>query len=116
MPTTILVAEDDPSILDVLAAVLEDAGYRVLRARDGAEALVRLDLDRPDLLLTDERMPRLSGSDLVAYLRAHPDIAVPVILLTATPPAAPPPGVAVLSKPFDVARLLAAVALRLPAP
>ncbi|HET8631101.1 MAG TPA: response regulator [Thermomicrobiales bacterium] len=116
MPATILVAEDDPAIRDLLAELLEGEGYRVLRARDGAEALLRLDLDHPDMLLTDERMPRLSGTALIARLRARPDLVVPVVLLTATPPAAPPPGVTLLPKPFDVARVLAAVALRLPAP
>ncbi|HET8631001.1 MAG TPA: response regulator [Thermomicrobiales bacterium] len=115
MHETILVAEDEPDLLALLAAILEEAGYRVLRARDGAAALAQVERERPDLLLTDDRLPRLRGVDLLARLRAQPAPALPAILMSAARPAALPPGVAFLPKPFDLARLLAAVARLLPA-
>lgn len=116
MPTTILVADDEPDILAVLADLLEGEGYRVLRARDGAEALARLERERPDLLLTDDRMPHLRGVDLAAHLGARLARAVPVILMSAVAPASLPPGTTFLPKPFDLNRLLDMVARLLPAP
>ncbi|HET8631571.1 MAG TPA: response regulator [Thermomicrobiales bacterium] len=109
MPATILVAEDEPDILELLAMVLEGAGYRVLRARDGAEVLARLVRDRPDLLLTDERLPYLRGTALVAHLQRELGPAVPAILMSAHGPA-PLPGVPFLPKPFALDQALAAVA------
>lgn len=93
----------------ILAACLEGEGYRVLRARDGVEALARLDRDRPDLVLADERLPHLRGSDLIARLRAGPAPAVPAILMSAYAPV-PLPGVAFLPKPFAIAQVLDTVA------
>jgi steroid delta-isomerase-like uncharacterized protein len=109
MPATILVAEDEPDLLVLLANFLEEEGYRVLRARDGAEALARLEHDHPDLLLTDERLPFLRGADLVAHLRAARDREVPAIVMSAYAPGALPPGTPFLSKPFAAADVLAAV-------
>ena len=111
MGRTILVADDDPSILDLLDDVLTDEGYRVLRARDGAQALARLEAGGCDLLLTDNMMPVMSGTELIARLRERPDLAVPVILMSAAPPIPRPgPPVVFLAKPFDLADLLATVA------
>lgn len=100
-------------MLDLLTILLEDAGYRVRRARDGAEALAELARERPSLLLADDRMPHLRGADLVARLRDHPAPAVPAILMSATTSTSPLPGVPFLPKPFDLARLLALVAAAL---
>ena len=61
---TILVADDDPVLLEIVAKVLEEPGYTVLTASDGYEA-VRVLADRHvDLLITDVRMPGLSGFEL----------------------------------------------------
>src|SRR5215207_9471346 len=110
MGATILVADDEPAIRDLLAVLLEAAGHRVLRAADGEEALALLVGARPDLLITDHAMPGPTGLDLIDYLRAHPALAVPVILLSATArgPARAP--TVLLAKPFDVDQLLGAVA------
>lgn len=75
-----------------------------------AEALARLVRDRPDLLLTDERMPYLPGVALVAHVRREPGAAVPAILVSAAAPPALPPDTPFLPKPLDLDRLLAAVA------
>lgn len=111
MPPLIVVAEDQPYILEILAAVLEDEGYRILRADDGAMALAMIEREHPDLLLTDNMMPRLSGMALIAELQDRPEPPLPVILMSAiTPALAPPRNVTFLPKPFDLTRLLEMVA------
>ena len=108
----VLVVDDEPALLDVLAQVLADEGYAVATARDGEHALRQAERERPDLVLMDVMMPRLDGRDALRRLRVHPDLrAVPVILTSAGVPAAQvEPGVAFLRKPFDLDRLLALVA------
>lgn len=109
---TILVADDEEFIVELLATLLEDEGYRVLRAFNGLEALYYLEQERPALLLTDNMMPRMSGLELVNYLQAHPTLAVPVILMSAIM-ITPPPSVVFIRKPFDLDQLLAVVEQRL---
>ena len=116
MPATILVVEDEALILDMVTLALELEGYAVLRATNGAAPLALLEGGGIDLLLTDELMPGLRGLELIAHLRAHPDLAMPVILMSAIRPGPIPPGVAFLPKPFDIDRFLALVAGLLAAP
>ncbi len=78
---TILLIEDDAALVDVLALAFEDAGHRVLSARDGVEGLSRIERDRPDLVVSDVNMPRLDGLTLCRRLREAGN-AVPFILLT----------------------------------
>jgi CheY-like chemotaxis protein len=67
---TILVAEDEPAVRALVEHVLSAAGYRVITAVDGREALeLAADLSSLDLLLTDVMMPRLNGPDLADQLR-----------------------------------------------
>ena len=107
MAGTILVADDDDTILGLVAYLLEDEGYRVLRASDGAEALACAQREDPDLIVTDIMMPRLTGVELVARLRAMPALSVPVIFMSAVAcPVALPPRTAYLAKPFEIAALL----------
>ncbi len=67
---TILLVEDEPAVRQLIAAALERAGYRVLQARTGREALGLFDVT-VDLLLTDMRLPHLGGADLIQQLRAQ---------------------------------------------
>ena len=69
---TVLLAEDEPAVLSLTARVLRSAGYHVLEARDGAEALEiqGVHSERIDLLVTDVVMPRLGGPDLAGRLLA----------------------------------------------
>ncbi|HEY7363309.1 MAG TPA: sigma-54 dependent transcriptional regulator [Methylomirabilota bacterium] len=81
-PATILVADDDPGLRESLERTLTREGYRVITASDGRAALERLQAGSIDLVLTDLKMPGLSGLDLLRAAKAmSPDIDV--ILLTA---------------------------------
>jgi DNA-binding response OmpR family regulator len=80
-PPAILVVEDDPVILDLLAVNFELEGYRVVRAVDGEDGYAQARRTRPAVVVTDVMMPKRSGLDLLRDLRADPDLAsVPVIL------------------------------------
>ena len=73
MGPTILVAEDEEALAWLLRLLLEDAGYRVLLAADGREALARLAESRPHLVLSDMMMPGLDGRALARAMAAAPD-------------------------------------------
>ncbi|MGH7741048.1 MAG: response regulator, partial [Candidatus Eiseniibacteriota bacterium] len=68
---TILVAEDEPHLREVLRFQLEAAGYIVLEARDGQQALDVATETLPDLLLLDVMMPHLNGYEVCQLLRAE---------------------------------------------
>lgn len=81
--TTVLVAEDDASIRIVLLATLRSAGYRVLVAENGVEALAIARTDRPTLVISDVLMPGGDGQTLLAALRADPRTTdLPFVFLT----------------------------------
>ena len=81
MPTTILVADDEPAIRDLLRDFLEAQGYAVVTACDGKEALAAARASAPDLVLLDVMMPWMDGFEVVREIRR--DGQTPVILLTA---------------------------------
>lgn len=82
--STILVVDDSPSNVKLLRVILAAAGYRVLDAVSGAEALATLQRDRPDAVLLDVRMPGMSGFEVCRQIRANPEFALlPVIMVTA---------------------------------
>lgn len=84
MNRTILVADDDKDNRAIMAAALGAAGYRVLLACDGLEAVDAAVKERPDLILLDMSMPRLSGWDAVRRLKAEPRTeGIPVFAFTA---------------------------------
>jgi len=81
---TILVAEDEPHLREVLRFQLEAAGYRVLEAHDGQQAIELARQAQPDLLLLDVMMPFRNGFEVCRELRtAHPTRHIPIIMLTA---------------------------------
>ena len=71
MPT-VLVVEDEWVIAEVLAVTLADAGYQVITAANGKQALACLAETRPDVIVTDTMMPILDGPGLLAALAADP--------------------------------------------
>src|SRR6187402_2830737 len=81
---TILVADDESHILNVVSLKLRNAGFRVLTARDGQEALDIALAERPNLLITDYHMPQLSGLELCRRLKQEGVMEnMPTIMLTA---------------------------------
>ncbi|WP_376096400.1 response regulator [Roseomonas sp. CCTCC AB2023176] len=115
-PPHLLIAEDEEAIALLLLEAMEEAGLRATLARDGLDALDRLGRQRFDLLLTDIRMPRLGGVDLVRALWQRSS-RMPVIVLSGymTPKDATDLralGVrpeAILSKPTGLAQVVEAV-------
>jgi DNA-binding response OmpR family regulator len=81
MPQTILVVDDEPEIVKLLRAYLEGAGYRVLTARDGREALLVTRSEKPDLIVLDLAMPEMDGLEFTRRLRQERN--TPIIMLTA---------------------------------
>jgi DNA-binding response OmpR family regulator len=84
MADTVLIVDDEPFILRSLSFVLERAGFRVLQARDGDEALEALRDSRPRLVVLDVMMPRRSGYEVCEIVKGDPDLRdTYVMLLTA---------------------------------
>lgn len=80
---TVLVVDDAPDTLRMLCDALADEGYTVLVARDGQQALNRLDVVTPDVILLDAVMPGLTGFETCQRIKAHADwSAIPVIFMT----------------------------------
>jgi two-component system response regulator RegX3 len=77
----VLLVEDEESFIDALLVGLTREGFRVEVARDGYEALERFDVVRPDLVLLDVMLPRISGIDVCRQLRKRTQ--VPIIMVTA---------------------------------
>jgi CheY-like chemotaxis protein len=81
--STILVAEDSAEQRSLYVEILVAAGYRVLEASDGEEAVATVRRDRPDLVLMDVTMPRTSGWNAVRVLKEDPEtMGVPIIVVT----------------------------------
>ena len=84
MKSKILVVEDEPDAIDLLAFNLKNAGFEISTAMDGAEALKKARLMAPDLILLDIMLPEVDGLEVCKILRRDPVTAgVPIIMLTA---------------------------------
>ena len=81
MSARILIVDDEPPIVDVLAYNLQRAGYQVVIARDGEEALAQARREQPDLVILDLMLPKLDGIEVCKALRRERDL--PIIMLTA---------------------------------
>ncbi|HEX8707005.1 MAG TPA: response regulator [Pyrinomonadaceae bacterium] len=80
---TVLLVEDDRSIRRYLEVILQRAGYSVIAAADGLEAMKAALTAAPDAVVTDAMLPHLSGYELCRFLRRHPKLSdLPVILLS----------------------------------
>ena len=94
---TILLVEDTQEVTMMIKDYLELAGYKVVTAQDGVDAIVQAKLVHPDLILMDVQMPRMDGLEATRKLRSEPDFRyTPIIALTA------------LAMPSDRERCLAA--------
>ncbi len=82
--TLVLIAEDEPNIGELLQFLLQRAGHDTLLASDGAAALAAARAQRPDVLVLDVMLPKLSGYEVLKAVRADPVIGgLPVLMLTA---------------------------------
>ncbi|NBD10509.1 MULTISPECIES: response regulator [Corallococcus] len=107
---TVLVVDDEQGILEALADLLREEGYRVLTASHGREALERLAEVKPDLVLTDWMMPVLDGPALIERLQQDPALrGIPVLGMSAVDVSGlrrQHPGMEFLQKPFDIRALM----------
>ena len=78
---TVLLVEDEESFVDALTVGLRKEGFRVEVARDGMEGLLMFDVVKPDIVLLDVMLPKMSGIDVCRQLRKHTQ--VPIIMVTA---------------------------------
>ena len=110
----VLVVDDDPDILEAICDILGTESYRVARAKNGLEALEKVDAERPDVILLDLMMPVMDGVAFAHALRQRPPVAdVPIVIISADGNPARAASVnarGYLAKPFDIDALLAHVA------
>lgn len=84
MPTRVLIAEDEPHIVESLSFVLEREGFAVRTALDGEAALRELRSSAPDLMILDLMLPRMNGLEVLKAAKGDPALkTIPVIVLTA---------------------------------
>jgi CheY-like chemotaxis protein len=107
----VLVVDDDPDILEALSEILEAEGFEIRRARNGKEALERLEPAPPSLILLDLMMPVMDGWEFAQRMRQKPAVAaIPIIVLSADrnvgSKAADIGAVGHLAKPFELNDLL----------
>jgi len=114
MRTRILVLDDQQYLRDIIAAILQDAGYPSLAVATPEETLERLDELHPDMLILDMSLPGISGLEFLERLRAEPAWrSLPVLMVSGDPgklgAAKGRPHVDTLTKPFDVPVLIAQI-------
>jgi len=109
----VLVVDDDPDILATIGQILDLEGYGVLRARNGQEAFVVLETERPALIILDLMMPVMDGWEFRRRLTDHPAGLTPVLIVSAdrdlAGKAASLNAQGYIAKPFDLDVLVAAV-------
>ncbi|MDE7390223.1 MAG: response regulator transcription factor [Lachnospiraceae bacterium] len=111
---TIAIIDDDVYIGDILAELLVQENYNVLRAYSGTEALYLLSSNRPDVILLDLMLPGLSGEEVIEHIKD-----IPVIVMSAKADVQSKVGLLLggaadyVTKPFDTAELLARIAVQL---
>ena len=84
MLAKILVVEDDPDIMRILTHALTGAGFKVIAAYGGEDAIRKVALHKPDLVMTDLAMPRVSGVEVIQAIKEDPETQhIPVVAVTA---------------------------------
>lgn len=103
-PPPVLIVDDEPQILSLLRDVLEDEGFTVITASNGAAALYLIQQTPITLVLTDLMMPVVSGLELARQLHSNPHTSnIPLLLMSAALPQQPDPiFAAVIHKPFAI--------------
>ena len=107
MPHSVLVVDDDADIRESLRLVLEDEGFVVRTAADGAQAVAAMEAESPCFVILDLMMPVMDGWEVAGRMHDEERLAeIPVCVVTATPEWAPADSTCVLQKPVDVQALL----------
>ena len=113
----VLIADDEPDILEILKYNLVGEGYEVITAKDGDEALEKARRTMPDLIILDVMMPEMNGFDVAAILKNDPQtMDIPIIVLSIVQDKARGFRIGVdryLTKPIDTAQLFSEVGLLL---
>lgn len=114
MPGRILVADDEPSVRDLLGRVLERAGHQVVTVESGEAALLRLARESFDILVVDKNLPGMDGLDVMRLVRDHhPHLRAVMITAYPTPASeklAKDLGVhSYVTKPFGIVTIVSAV-------
>jgi CheY-like chemotaxis protein len=108
----VLIVDDEPDIRATVSAMLEIEGYMVSEAANGADALAAVEMNPPDVILLDMRMPVLDGWGFAAEMRRR-NHAIPIVVMTAARDAARWAGevaaAAFVAKPFGYDDLITAV-------
>lgn len=109
--SSVLVVDDEFDVAEVVRIVLEERGFDVILASDGAEAETILAAETPTLIITDVMMPHVSGFDLVQWARGQERLRdVPIIVMSAVRPSSTSgTWQAFLQKPFTLRRLVASI-------
>ncbi len=122
MGKRVMTVDDSATVRQVLKMTLAEAGYDVVEAIDGADALNKLSADSVDMLVTDLNMPNVDGIDLIQQVRRKPgNRFMPIIMLTTvSQPEMKTAGKAAgasgwITKPFNPDQLLAVVRMVCPA-
>lgn len=106
----VLVVDDDVDLLGMVAILLEEAGYRVITAGEGQEALQKVAQEMPGMILLDMKMPGMNGWQFAREFRARHNHRAPIVVLTAAEDArkrAEEIGAeGYLGKPFDIADVI----------
>ena len=83
---TIMIVEDDPEFQDIFAMMLEETGHVIISARDGNDALEKLETQKPDLLIVDILLEAMMGDALFLQLKSVPEYSnIPIILVSSFP-------------------------------
>lgn len=83
MTLTVMTVDDSKTMRDMVGYTLKEAGYQVLEAEDGVQALNVLGTSKADVVITDLNMPNMDGITLIKQLRAKPEYsATPILMLT----------------------------------
>lgn len=109
MTATILIADDDPDILELINALLTEEGFHTVGFNDGLAALHYIRAQRPAVAIIDMAMPVMDGRELIERVRQEPGPPLPIIAMSAAfhPSSIQPLEVdAYLTKPFDLEELL----------
>jgi two-component system cell cycle response regulator len=77
----VLIVDDNPQNLELIQAYMESLPCRIVVAQDGAEAMMRIESDRPDLVLLDVMMPRVSGFDVCKRIKQNPSTRETVVIM-----------------------------------